>query len=331
MAKDPDSGSMSEESISFLEEVKKGKPRKFAMICKGTSVVSLVVYKKGNVEKRKKEAKESGKGQFYHGVVDGKGINIRFVLARADGFEDAPVKTTILKSYLEEAADFKCKPVFEIVDSAPDVLDEDDPLVARFLALKKSAELASQTHPDRAGELSSLCETTRQHLLQEQTEQATTSVQTLETLLSQLGNAAGSNAGPNAGAPAADAPNSELEDEIPPPPPPPPPPSESTPKPSRTDEALRLKLQEALNKFIPQLKELVAASPERKTELLSPVAAAKKQLDAGELNAAKQSILAIGTMLKSLVANQQQAGQDPSAGNAPPSALQVEYQSKLQE
>ena len=65
MAKDPEAGAMNEESISYLEEVKKGKPRKFAMICKGASVVSLVIYKKGNVEKRKKEAKEAGKGQFY--------------------------------------------------------------------------------------------------------------------------------------------------------------------------------------------------------------------------------------------------------------------------
>ena len=66
---------MAPESVGFLEDVKKGKPRKFAMICKGTSVVSLVVYKKGSIESRKKEAKESGKGLFYFGVVDGKGKN----------------------------------------------------------------------------------------------------------------------------------------------------------------------------------------------------------------------------------------------------------------
>ena len=119
MAKDKSAGAMSEESIAFLEDVKKGKPRKFAMICKGTSVVSLVLYKKGNVEKRKKEAKEAGKGQFYFGVVDGKGISIRFVLARADGFDSPPVKTAVLKGFLDEEAEFKCKPLFEIVDAAP--------------------------------------------------------------------------------------------------------------------------------------------------------------------------------------------------------------------
>ncbi len=138
MAKDSSgSASMSDESIGYLEEVKKGKPRKFAMICKGTSVISLVVYKKGNVEKRKKEAKESGKGQFYFGVVDGKGTDVRFVLARSDGFESEPVKPTVLKGFLDEAGGLKCKPRFEIVDTPPLTFDEDDPLVARFLKLQR--------------------------------------------------------------------------------------------------------------------------------------------------------------------------------------------------
>ncbi len=81
MAKDnSDTASMNEESVGYLEDVKKGKPRKFVMICKGTNIVSLVVYKKGNVEGRKKEAKEAGKGQFYFGAVNGKGVDIRFIL-----------------------------------------------------------------------------------------------------------------------------------------------------------------------------------------------------------------------------------------------------------
>jgi hypothetical protein len=36
---------ISEESAGFLEDVRKGKPRRFVMICKGRQVVSLVVYK----------------------------------------------------------------------------------------------------------------------------------------------------------------------------------------------------------------------------------------------------------------------------------------------
>jgi len=75
------------ETIGFLEDVKKGKPRHFAMICKGVQILSLIVYKKGTVEKYKKQAKEQGRGQFYHGVIDGKGVDICFKLLSSDGYE----------------------------------------------------------------------------------------------------------------------------------------------------------------------------------------------------------------------------------------------------
>jgi hypothetical protein len=109
-----------------LEDVKKGKPRRFVMICKGVKIVSLIVYKKGTVEKYKKQAKEEGKGQFYHGVVDGKGVNISFKLLRNDGFDKPPGKEIILKDFLKTEADIPFKPVYEIVDSLPDIPDDDD-------------------------------------------------------------------------------------------------------------------------------------------------------------------------------------------------------------
>ncbi len=186
MAKEASATAMSEDSIGQLEDVKKGKPRKFAMICKGTSIVSLVVYKKGNVEARKKEAKEAGKGQFYFGVVDGKGVAIRFALARADGFESEPVKSIVLKNYLDESAEIKCKPFFEIVDTSPLVLDEDDPLVARFLQLQAAAGAACDAHADRAAEINSLCSQIGGHLDQEQPDEATAMLESLEKLLAGL-------------------------------------------------------------------------------------------------------------------------------------------------
>ena len=45
---------MDSETKKFLEEVKKGKPRKFVMICKGMKILSLIVYKKGVVETYRK-------------------------------------------------------------------------------------------------------------------------------------------------------------------------------------------------------------------------------------------------------------------------------------
>ncbi|MDX1929988.1 MAG: hypothetical protein SFV81_25905 [Pirellulaceae bacterium] len=180
---------MSEDSISFLQDAKKGKARKFAMICKGTSVVSLVVYKKGNVEKRKKEAKESGKGQFYFGTVDGSGPSLRFVLARSDGFESEPVKTAALRSFLEESADFKCKPYFEIVDTPSLVLDESDPLVNEFLKLQPSALAACDAHPDRATLINNLCLQIGTHFDQDQSAEAAQRLEELKVLLRELGSA----------------------------------------------------------------------------------------------------------------------------------------------
>ncbi|HND54976.1 MAG TPA: hypothetical protein PLV92_21330, partial [Pirellulaceae bacterium] len=74
---------LDEETIDHLVAVRKGKPRRFVMIVKGAQVVSLVVYKKGNLNSYRKQAKEGGRGEIYHGVVDGRGTIITFKLARA--------------------------------------------------------------------------------------------------------------------------------------------------------------------------------------------------------------------------------------------------------
>jgi hypothetical protein len=108
----------------FLDEVKKGKSRRFVMICKGVKIVSLIVYKKGNEEKYKKEAKTEGKGTFYAGVVTGKGVNISFQLSR-DRFDSPPVSDLILKTHLESETGMKFKPRFEIVELLSDVDDVD--------------------------------------------------------------------------------------------------------------------------------------------------------------------------------------------------------------
>ncbi len=110
----------------YLEEVKKGKPRRFVMICKGVKILSMIVFKKGTVEKYKKQAKQEGKGQFYHGVVDGKGVAISFKLCRSDGFDKPPGKDLVLKDFLKTEADMKFKPVYELVDELPDVPEEDE-------------------------------------------------------------------------------------------------------------------------------------------------------------------------------------------------------------
>lgn len=289
-----DERSMSDESIGYLEDVKKGKPRKFAMICKGAEVVSLVVYKKGNVEKQKKEAKQSGNGQFYFGVVDGKGIDLRFVLARSDGFEVEPVKPTKLKSFLEEAADIKCKPHFEIVDAAPLALDETDPLVARFLALKSSALMACQTHPDRAATINSLCLQIVGHLEQDQPDDAIQRLEELESLLAGLGvspSSPSSVSQPTSSASPATTASATTA------------PSTSEPVSSPAPSAIEAKLIDALKRLKPLMDKVLEKTPDRKAEIAGKVVQIREQLKNKEFTAAQVDIVALGKLLQSLSSN----------------------------
>ena len=114
------------ESLAALELVKKGKPRKFAMICKGVQIQSLTVFKKGKAEAQIKKAKKDGfKGKGFTGVVHGKGMEIKFDLASSDGFDSAPTKDIMLKAFLKDAG-FKCAPEFRIVNELIEVSETDD-------------------------------------------------------------------------------------------------------------------------------------------------------------------------------------------------------------
>jgi hypothetical protein len=174
-----------EETLEQLEQVKKGKPRKFVLITKGASVISLVVYKKGNVEKFKKEAKKSGRGVICYGKIEGKAMDIAFHLAVSDGFDKEPVKPNVLRSYLEESGDFKCKPRFEIVETAGVVLDEDDPLVIQYRKLQKIAE-SKQNELAASGadnQVKTLCRQIEGYLDEDQDDQAKDKLFDLETVL----------------------------------------------------------------------------------------------------------------------------------------------------
>jgi hypothetical protein len=185
MGKDADDVALDEDTLECLSQAKKGKPRKFVAICKGPTIVSMVVYKKGNVQKFIKEAKESGRGQVFYGMIDGRGNDLNFKLARSDGFEKEPTRNAALKAFLEES-DFKCKPIFEIVDSHGVVLDDDDPLHARFLSLRQSALEIADKHPESAERINALCLEIGRHLDLDERGPAELKVESLEQLLQQL-------------------------------------------------------------------------------------------------------------------------------------------------
>ena len=128
----------------FLEEVKKGKPRRFAMICKGVKILNLIVYKKGSEEKHKKELKKAdGSGQFFGGVVTGKGRNITFELP-AEDYERPPGKSLILKQFLEDEVGMSFKVEYAIVDQLSKVDESDVPKE------EESAESDSEAGPDKS-------------------------------------------------------------------------------------------------------------------------------------------------------------------------------------
>src|SRR6185436_19516231 len=94
---------LSSDSAKVLEIVKNtGKPCKFVMLSKGSSILSVVAYRKGSEDTRIREAKEAGSGNVSCGVVDGKGAALSFKLRRADGYEAPPVRPTVLKDFLNE-------------------------------------------------------------------------------------------------------------------------------------------------------------------------------------------------------------------------------------
>lgn len=114
------------ESLAMLEEdVKKGKPRKFALIYKGSQIKALAVFKKGPYNTRIQAAKKSGlRGDTACGMVTGAGVNLILQLpatkevAKAMGttgaFMSEPTKVAKLKEFLAEHG-LKRKPSYQLV------------------------------------------------------------------------------------------------------------------------------------------------------------------------------------------------------------------------
>lgn len=289
---------VSDETKDMLEQVKKGKPRKFVMLTKGTEIISLVLYKKGSASKFIKEAKESGKGIPCYGVVDGKGMDITFKLAASEGFDKAPVKSTVLKKFLEDEAELKCKPLFEIVATPPAVLDEDDPLHARFMKLMKAAMEACDAHPNSASAINQLCAGIPAKLDDEDPDLAEGDITKLEQLLNSL-----------KGAPQVQQqPNVTTEVDT------------STTNGS-TLEAQKTQLAEALKKLKPAVDKAIEVDPGRKNELFQSVAQIAGEIKTGKLEEAKSNIVSLGKLVQGLL--NQKAGS--SSPNADPMALENAY------
>ncbi|MBN8624165.1 MAG: hypothetical protein J0M17_01620 [Planctomycetes bacterium] len=146
---------LGENTAKFLDDVKKGKSRSFLLVCKGPKVVFLSVKKKPVKKNELNDAKKDGfKGDPYFGVITGKGMDLVFNLAQADGYDKPPVKEVVLRDFLEEHAGLKCKPTFQVVPESPAIpFDDDDlqnPHVARFMKLEEPIALYVENPANQA-------------------------------------------------------------------------------------------------------------------------------------------------------------------------------------
>jgi hypothetical protein len=278
-----------------LDEVKKGKPRRFVMICKGGKIQSIIVYKKGTVEKYKKQAKEDSKGQFYHGVVSGKGLDITFCLQRSDGFEAPPGKDLLLKEFLKSEADLKCQPSYAIVDELPAVpFDEDDqrdPLIARFIAMEPSIAQAREAYADSTPLIDQRYKSIYGMLQEEQTRvNAGPALDEFVQFLDSLSK------GDSVTTASAQSPSGT---------PAPPPPVDLA-------KAQAEKLAQVLKKLKPVMDKVVSAEPDRKVELHTIFARIAGEIKSNQLDLAKQELIELGTLLKPQDARASAAPAEPA-------------------
>ncbi len=125
----PTSEKIDAESQKHLQDVKKGKPRKWVMIKEGVQIDKLYVFKKGPYDRYVRAAKQDGvRGEAFWGIVRGDGLDIHFELSREDGFDSPPGKDIRLKEFLKEETKFKFEPDYVIVDSLTpiDEVDEEE-------------------------------------------------------------------------------------------------------------------------------------------------------------------------------------------------------------
>jgi hypothetical protein len=287
-----------QDTIKHLEDVKKGKPRHFVMICKGVKIVSLIIYKKGTVERYKKQAKEEGTGLFFHGVIDGKGESIVFNLLRSDGYESPPGKDLILKDFLNTESGIRFKPVYRIVDVLPEVGVGDDDTAnfeVTYEAAGQSSELKAPP-PVGAAAIGERLKTLAPHLKKAQAletsvsadlKQRASEVQAyarqreyvqaglqldqLEVLISQ-----------------AFAEAAQRDDAS----------SDSASKAATEEESANIK--NALSKLASDIKAAVSKFPEHRAQLTALVARIQAGLKSGDIGSAKLALSDIAAMLDDL-------------------------------
>lgn len=285
-------------TADFLQEVKKGKPRRFLLICKGNKVRFLQVKKKGIKQSEVTGAKKLGyKGEVFIGVITGGGQNLVFNLSLADGYTAEPCKEKSLKDFLADQADFKCHPTFALLQAAPEVPFEDEdlqnPVIARFVGLTQLIAQACEKSTGDAPSIQQKREQIRQLLLDENFNQATESLNSFEQFLQSIlsGQTGSGNVASNQGTmnesqnPSQNPSNNDSTGET---------------QTNGGDSALRDKLSDTLKKLVPQIKNTIANAPDQKTAILDYVNKAKELINVEKLIEARQAVVSLAQLLKTI-------------------------------
>ena len=256
------------------------RPCNFAILAKGAQVLKLLVDKKpikdGELQKAKKEYQAN---LIVKGVcVGGDGPEMVFQVLELPSLAEEK-----FKKFLADEAGLTLKPRFEVVAELAEISED---VVQEALPASASAPAPSAAAPSAA---------------------------------------APSAAAPSAAAPSAAAPSAAAPSAAAPSAPAPSAPAPSAPAPSAAagtppaappeagDGASAAQLSAVLNKLAPAIKAAVTSHPDRKGEILTTVAAAKKQIDAGQFPEAKQSLQACAVLLRELQAGAPQPS-SPAAG-----------------
>jgi len=278
---------MDDETLGFLEQVRKGKSRNFVLSMKGNKVRSMVVKKKPIKEKDRKAARGEG-FQPIHGVASGMGAKITFTIARSDGFDEkaADRKTEKLKKFLSSQTGKVFKPDFELVDSPPPIpFDEDDlndPLVAKFMKMEPVIAKACETHPESVPQIQESVNAIRDLLQDDATRQQAGPaiadfVQYLKDLMSGVAVAT------SQGAEGSTGQTSTVTSEDP--------------------AAQAKQLTEKLKKLKPFVDKVVTADPARKTDLDAAMVRIVGEIKGQQVDVAAQSIAELANTLKELMAD----------------------------
>jgi len=301
---------MDDDSLAFLEQVRKGKSRNFVLSMKGNKVRSMLVKKKPIKDKDRKAARGEGYQPVY-GVASGMGANVTFTLARSDGFDEkaADCKTEKLKKFLNAQTGKVFKPAFELVETPPPIAfdeeDLNDPLIARFMKMAPVINKACDAAPDHVDAIQRTVNEIRE-LLQDEESRAQAGprldafVQFLKNLLA------------NGSAGTSEQPAGE-------------PVTASGLKNAGEDADVASKLGTALKGLKPLVDQIVDAQPNRKGELYATLAQIAGEIKSQQWDLARENVRDFAKLVQGL------ASQPSGETQVEPDAQQTRFARRRQD